>query len=61
MAEVLTKAAFVAGVDDGVELVADAGAQGLLVTDDGTVLRTPDFGQFEVELAADDGAGPAGP
>jgi thiamine biosynthesis lipoprotein len=60
-AEVLTKAAFVAGVDDGVELVADAGAQGLLVTDDGTVLRTPDFGQSEVELAADDGAGPAGP
>ncbi|HEY3672066.1 MAG TPA: FAD:protein FMN transferase [Acidimicrobiia bacterium] len=38
-AEVLAKAAFVAGVDDGPALVEAAGATGLLVTDDGDVLE----------------------
>lgn len=39
-AEVLAKAAFVAGPDDGARLVADHGASGFFVSDDGTVVRT---------------------
>lgn len=50
-AEVLAKAAFVAGMVGGVELVADAGAEALLVADDGTQARTPGFAAFEVTLA----------
>ncbi len=46
-AEVLAKAAFVAGPDAGAELIADAGAVGLLVEDDRTVRRTPGFERFE--------------
>ena len=38
-AEVLAKAAFVAGVAEGAELVVRAGATGLLVTDDGEVVE----------------------
>jgi thiamine biosynthesis lipoprotein len=38
-AEVLAKAAFLAGVDGAAELVAASGATGLLVTDDGEVVE----------------------
>ena len=38
-AEVLAKAAFVAGPDEGARLVTDAGATGLLVTDDAEVVE----------------------
>ncbi len=38
-AEVLAKAAFIAGADDGAALVIAAGATGLFVTDDGEVLE----------------------
>ena len=38
-AEVLAKAAFLAGPVDGARLVTDAGATGLIVTDDGAVLE----------------------
>jgi thiamine biosynthesis lipoprotein len=45
-AEVLAKAAFVAGVDDGRALVEGAGATGLFVTDDGDVLELDGLGRF---------------
>jgi thiamine biosynthesis lipoprotein len=45
-AEVLAKAAFVAGVDDGRVLVERAGATGLLVTDDGDVVELDGLGDF---------------
>jgi thiamine biosynthesis lipoprotein len=45
-AEVLAKAAFVAGVDDGRALVEDAGATGLLVTDDGAVVELAGLARF---------------
>jgi thiamine biosynthesis lipoprotein len=45
-AEVLAKAAFVAGVDGGAALVEDAGATGLLVTDDGDVVELDGLGGF---------------
>jgi thiamine biosynthesis lipoprotein len=45
-AEVLAKAAFVAGVDDGRRLVEAVGATGLLVTDDGDVLELDGLGRF---------------
>jgi len=45
-AEVLAKAAFVAGRDDGARLVVDAGATGLLVTDDGGVVELPGLATF---------------
>jgi hypothetical protein len=38
-AEVLAKAAFIAGPDAGPALVRDAGATGLFVLDDGDVLE----------------------
>jgi len=38
-AEVLAKAAFVAGRDDGARMVGTSGATGLLVTDDGEVVE----------------------
>ncbi len=40
-AEVLAKAAFVAGAAEGARLVERAGATGLLVTDDGDVVELP--------------------
>ncbi len=49
-AEVLAKAAFVAGPDAGAELIVDAGAVGLLVEDDGTVRRTVGFDAFERDV-----------
>ena len=45
-AEVLAKAAFVAGADDGGALVGRAGATGLLVTDDGDVVELPGLAAF---------------
>jgi thiamine biosynthesis lipoprotein len=45
-AEVLAKAAFVAGVDAGAALVADAGATGLMVTDGGEVVELDGVGGF---------------
>jgi thiamine biosynthesis lipoprotein ApbE len=45
-AEVLAKAAFVAGVDDGAALIEAAGATGLLVTDAGTVIELDGLGRF---------------
>jgi len=45
-AEVLAKAAFVAGVDDGRVLVEAAGATGLLVTDGGDVLELEGLARF---------------
>jgi thiamine biosynthesis lipoprotein len=45
-AEVLAKAAFVAGVDDGARLVTDAGATGLFVTDDGDVVELTGLAAF---------------
>jgi thiamine biosynthesis lipoprotein len=45
-AEVLAKAAFVAGPEAAAELVAAAGATGLLVTDDGDVVELDGIGRF---------------
>jgi thiamine biosynthesis lipoprotein ApbE len=45
-AEVLAKAAFVAGVDDGRALVEGAGATGLFVTDDGDVVELVGLNRF---------------
>jgi FAD:protein FMN transferase len=45
-AEVLTKAAFTAGRDRAEAVIAGAGATGLLVTDDGTVVRLPGLDPF---------------
>ena len=45
-AEVLAKAAFLAGPVDGGRLVTDAGATGLLVTDDGAVLELDGLAAF---------------
>ena len=45
-AEVLAKAAFVGGRDDGARLVEAAGATGLLVTDDGEVVELPGLAAF---------------
>ena len=45
-AEVLAKAAFVAGAADGAELVVRAGATGLLVTDDGEVVELEGLAPF---------------
>ncbi len=45
-AEVLAKAAFVAGLDDGRALVEEAGATGLLVTDDGAVVELAGLAAF---------------
>jgi thiamine biosynthesis lipoprotein len=45
-AEVLAKAAFIAGVVDGARLVADAGATGLIVTDEGDVVELDGLDAF---------------
>jgi thiamine biosynthesis lipoprotein len=45
-AEVLAKAAFVAGAREGAALVGAAGATGLLVTDDGDVVALPGLDRF---------------
>ena len=45
-AEVLAKAAFLAGVDGASELVAATGGTGLLVTDDGEVVELPGLEPF---------------
>jgi thiamine biosynthesis lipoprotein len=45
-AEVLAKAAFVAGPEAGAALVRDAGATGLFVHDDGRVAELPGLGAF---------------
>jgi thiamine biosynthesis lipoprotein len=47
-AEVLAKAAFVAGADEGARLVLDAGATGLLVTDAGDVVELEGLAAFRV-------------
>ena len=47
-AEVLAKAAFLAGSVDGGRLVTDAGATGLLVTDDGAVVELDGLSAFRV-------------
>jgi thiamine biosynthesis lipoprotein len=46
-AEVLAKAAFVAGREEGLDLITGAGAAGLIVTDEHDVLRTEGFAAFE--------------
>lgn len=45
-AEILTKAAFVSGVDEGSRLIAELGATGLLLADDGVVHRLPGIDAF---------------
>jgi thiamine biosynthesis lipoprotein len=45
-AEVLAKAALVAGVDAGTALLAAEGVEGVLVRDDGSVRRTSGFGRW---------------
>ena len=45
-AEVLAKAAFVAGPDAGAELLRTHGVTGLLVADDGSVRELPGLGSF---------------
>ena len=45
-AEVLAKAAFVAGADDGTALIGRAGATGLLVTDGGDVVELPGLAAY---------------
>ena len=45
-AEVLAKAAFVAGVTDGAALIEAAGSTGMLVTDDGDVVELAGLGRF---------------
>ncbi len=47
-AEILAKAAFVAGSERGVDIITRAGAEGVLVADDGSVIRTRDFRRFEI-------------
>jgi thiamine biosynthesis lipoprotein len=47
-AEVLAKAAFLAGPTAGAELLADRGVAGLLVRDDGSMIEAGDLGRFAV-------------
>ena len=47
-AEVVAKAAFLAGSVDGAALITDAGATGLVVTDDGAVLELDGLDTFRV-------------
>ena len=47
-AEVLAKAAFVAGAADGCALLEDAGVDGVLIADDGTVTETRGMTQYRV-------------
>ena len=51
-AEVVAKAAFVAGLGPGADLITDLGLDGILVTDHGWAVRTPGFHRFEVADAA---------
>jgi thiamine biosynthesis lipoprotein len=50
-AEVMAKAAFVAGLGPGADLIAAAGLDGILVTDERWVVRTPGFHRFEVPVS----------
>jgi thiamine biosynthesis lipoprotein ApbE len=53
MAEVLAKAAFLAGADDGCEVLEAAGLAGMLVLDDGRERRTVGYQAFlSQEVAA---------
>jgi thiamine biosynthesis lipoprotein len=56
-AEVLAKAAVIAGLAEGVALLAASGASGLLVTDDGLAVRTAGFADFEAHEAVAAGGG----
>lgn len=47
-AEILSKAAFVAGSARGAALIAGSSAAGMLVHDDGSVVRTGGFERFEI-------------
>jgi len=47
-AEVLAKAAFLAGAHVGAELLADRAAAGLLVGDDGSTVHAGDLARFEI-------------
>ncbi len=51
-AEVLAKAAFLAGPDDGPTLIAESGAAGLVVADDGSVYPAGDIGAFLLPVSA---------
>lgn len=55
-AEVLTKAAFAAGPAAAGDVVAETGATGLLVTDDGTVVEMPGYDSFAAAAVATAGA-----
>jgi thiamine biosynthesis lipoprotein len=46
LAEVLAKAAFLAGPEEGLRLLTDAGADGVLVRDDGQIVRTTGADRF---------------
>ena len=46
-AEVLAKAALVAGLDEGIDLLDAAGAAALVVDDDGDRYRVRDFAGYE--------------
>ena len=48
-AEVLAKAAFVAGLDEGPQLIANAGATGLLLTDDDRVIELDGLSDFHAD------------
>ncbi len=54
-AEILAKAAFLAGPVDGPALIARSGAAGIVVTDDGTVHPAGDIDAFLLDVTA--GAG----
>jgi len=49
-AEVIAKAAFVAGLGPGADLITGLGLDGILVTDAGWVVRTPGFHRFERQV-----------
>ena len=51
-AEVLAKAAFLAGPDDGPALIAESGAAGLVVADDGSVHPAGDIGAFLLPVSS---------
>ena len=51
-AEVLAKAAFLAGPDDGPVLIAESGAAGLVVADDGSVYPAGDIGAFLLPVSS---------
>jgi thiamine biosynthesis lipoprotein len=56
-AEVLAKAAFLGGVARGLDLLVAAGADGLIVDDDGEVCGTPGLGAFTGRTTHRRGAG----